>query len=97
MEGQDLRNHAQIKVGDWLKARIVSEAGVVWLRGVPIVWSPSTYGYSAGRRSLEFRLPRRSAGLHLPDYQNLKKLREAIRTGCGPTASMTEKSNLQLD
>ena len=95
--GQDPRNHAQIEMGNWLKARLVSEAGVVWLRGVPIAWSPPTYGYSAGRRSLEFRLPRRSAGLHLPDYQNLKKLLEAIRTGCGPTASMTEKSNLQLD
>lgn len=73
------------------------EARVVWLRGMSILWSPATYGYSAGRRSVEFSLPSLAAGLHLPDQQNLEKLSDAIPTDCGPTASMNELSNLQLD
>ena len=78
-------------------SNVVPEAKLVWFRGMPILWSPATDRDSAGRRSLEFRLPSRAAGLHLPDPENLKKLSDAIPTDCGPTASMTGKSNFKLD
>ena len=92
-----------LRMSEWLTASVGLECQLFGRHGRLVTWDVDLVvtgnggDISTGRRSLEFRLVSRTARLHLPDLQNLKKIPDASPTNCGVKSSMTEISDLQLD
>ena len=85
----------------WFDANELLESSLVLQdEGRVVSWdfdlvSPAMDGYSTCWRLLESSFASRAAKLHLPNYQNFKKLPKAIRTDGVPPASMNQMSDLQ--